>query len=315
MEPLIGDAAGNGAAPLAGDLIKDSDTANFLADVVEMSKEIPVIVDFWAEWCGPCKQLGPMIEKVVTEAGGAVKLVKIDTDKNQELAQQLRVQSIPTVYGFSNGQPVDVFTGALPESEIKAFVDRVLQAAGKEAAPESPIAHAMGQAATARETGDWDTAGAIYSQVLQHEPANIAAAGGLARALVEKDELDAAREVLSGIPDDAAEAADKDADVIAARAALELAEKAADAGDMDEARARVEADPKDHQARFDLAIGLFATGAQGEAIEALIEIIRRERAWNEEAARVQLLEFFEALGPTDELTLDGRRKLSSVLFS
>jgi putative thioredoxin len=310
METIIGGGAmGAGGGP-NGAVIKDSDTENFLADVIEASSVTPVIVDFWAPWCEPCKQLGPTIEKVVKAAGGAVRLVKVNIDENQPLAQQMRIQSIPAVYAFVDGQPVDGFTGALPESQIQAFVDKLTAGAG-EAGP-SPVEAAMEQAKGALDADDGATAAAIYGQVLQHEPGNLAAAAGLARCAVAAGDFEQARAVLDSLPATAAE----DGDVSAARSALDLAEKAsAAAGQIPEFQARLAADENDHQARFDLAVAHFGMNQPETAINELIEIVRRARTWNEEAARKQLVQIFEALGHTHELTIEGRRRLSSVLFS
>ncbi len=305
MEPIIGEqpAAGNGA------LIKDSDTASFMADVIEASAEVPVIVDFWAPWCGPCKELGPALERVVTAAGGAVRLVKVNIDENQELAQQMRIQSIPAVYAFKGGQPVDGFMGAVPESQVKAFVERLV---GPDAIQPSPVEEAMEQAKAAFDSGDHATAGSIYEQVLNHEPGNVDATAGLARCQIASGELGSAREVLESLPQDARDAPD----ATAARSALELAEKAGQsAGKTDELRARLDESPDDPQARYDLAMGLYAAGEHEAAIDELIELVRRNRQWNEEAARKELVQIFEALGHTHELTVAGRRRLSTVLFS
>jgi putative thioredoxin len=309
MDQLIGAArpAGNGGgAPL----IKEGDTKSFLADVIEASQQVPVIVDFWATWCGPCKQLGPALEKAVTEARGAVRLVKIDVDKNQQLAQQMRIQSIPTVYAFFQGRAVDYFNGALPESQVKSFVAKLAELGGAELGP-SPIDEALEQAEAALEAGDAGTASAIFNQVLAHEPANLPALAGLTRALVAAGELKRAREVLGAVPADKA----SDAAVAKATAALELAEQAQGAaGQLGELQAKVATDPNDHQARHDLALALYAAGEQEKALDELLEIVQRNRAWNEEAARKQLVKFFEALGPTHPLTLSARRRLSSLLF-
>ena len=308
MEQLIGAArpATNGA----GAFIKDSDTKSFVADVIEASQQVPVIVDFWATWCGPCKQLGPALEKAVTEAKGAVRLVKIDVDKNQQLAQQMRIQSIPTVYAFFQGRAVDAFNGALPESQVKSFVAKLAELGGAELGP-SPIEEALEQAEAALEAGDAGTASAIYNQVLAHEPANLPALAGLTLALVAAGELKRAREVLGRVPADKT----SDAAVAKAAAALDLAEQAQGAaGQLGELQAKVAADPNDHQARHDLALALYAAGEQEKALDELLEIVQRNRAWNEEAARKQLVKFFEALGPTHPLTLSARRRLSSLLF-
>ncbi|HEY4636251.1 MAG TPA: thioredoxin [Rhodospirillales bacterium] len=305
---ILGQPAAGGAPP--ADLVKDSDTAHFMADVIEASQTTPVVVDFWAPWCGPCKQLTPTIEKVIKGTRGAVKLVKINIDENQELAAQLRIQSIPTVFAFAAGRPVDGFAGALPESQVKAFVDRLLATAGG-AAQESPIADALNQAKALFEAGDAKRAAALYGQVLAAEPENVAAIAGLARAQVANGELDKARETLAKVP----EAGKGDAEVAAAKAALDLAEKSKGAGNLSELEARLAADPNDLQARFDRALALYGMGRREEAIDELLAILKKNREWNDQAARKQLVQFFEAQGPKDPLTLSGRRKLSSILFS
>jgi putative thioredoxin len=305
MEPIINGQIGAGNAAL----IKDSNSANFAVDVIEASAEVPVIVDFWAPWCGPCKELGPILERVVSAAGGAVRLVKVNIDENQDLAQQMRIQSIPAVYAFKGGQPVDGFMGAVPESQIKEFVERLV---GPDAIQPTPVEQALEQAQAALDGGDHGTAGAIYGQVMKHEPANVTAVAGLTRCLVMAGELAEARQILESLPQESHDAAD----VAAARAALDLAEKAGEAvGQTEELRARLEQNPDDAQARYDLAMGLYAAGEQEEAIDELIELVRRNRQWDEEAARKQLVQIFEALGHTHELTVAGRRRLSSVLFS
>ncbi len=306
MQEMIGQPGGNGAA---ADLIKDSSTAAFVDDVVNASIDTPVIVDFWAPWCGPCKQLGPILEKVVTAARGAVKLVKIDIDKNPEIAQQLRIQSIPAVFAFAGGRPVDAFQGALPESQIKAFVDKLTATAGTTQA--DPIADALAQAKEMLETDDHAAAGAIYRQIIEHDADNLAARAGLARCHVAMGELAQASEVLTAVPEDKRD----DAEIAAAWSVLELAQKSAGAGDLDDLERRVAAEPGDHQARYDLALALYGAGRREAAIDQLIEIIRRDRAWNDEAARKELLQLFEAMGPTDPETAAGRRKLSAILFS
>ena len=304
MEPILGQP---GDVP--ADVIKDGSTATFMADVIEASMDAPVVVDFWAPWCGPCKQLGPVLEKVVRAANGAVKLVKIDIDQDPEIAQQLRVQSIPAVFAFSGGRPVDAFQGALPESQVKSFIDKLAKSAGTAVA--SPLDEALDQAAERLAAKDFGAAASIYAQVVQHAPDNAAGIAGLTRALVGLGEVGQAREVFDTLPEDAR----GNAEAEAAASALALAEKAADTGDRDELLARLESHPDDHQARFDLALALHAEGRNEEAIDALVEIVRRAREWNDQAARKQLLELFEALGPTDPATVAGRRKLSAILFS
>ncbi len=307
MEPILGQAGGQAGAAS----ITDGSDATFREDVIDASMSVPVVVDFWAPWCGPCKQLGPAIEKVITNAGGKAKLVKINIDENPAIAGQLRVQSIPAVFGFVGGRPVDGFAGALPESQIKEFVNRLIQMGGGEAG-EDPVEQAMEQAAAATEAGDHATAAAIYAQVVQHDPEQIQALAKLAQAYIKLEELEAAREVLAGVPADKA----NDADVASARSALELAEKAGEAaarlGDLE---AKLAANPNDHQARFDLADAQAAMGRSEEAIDNLLHIIQVERGWNDDAARLHLLKVFEALGPTDEAVQSGRRRLSSLLFS
>jgi putative thioredoxin len=313
MDQLIG-AAREGAANGAGTLIKDSDTKSFVADVIEASQTVPVIVDFWATWCGPCKTLGPALEKAVIEAKGAVRLVKIDVDKNQPLAQQMRIQSIPAVYAFFQGRPVDGFVGAVPDSQIKSFVAKLAELGGAELGP-SPLEEALEQAESALEAGDHGTASAIFNQVLAHEPANVAALAGLTQALTAAGELKRAREVLSRVPAPKLPETSVAPAVAKATAALELAEQSAGAlGQLSELQAKVAADPKDWQSRYDLALALYASGEQEKALDELLEIVQHNRPWNEEAARKQLVKFFEALGPAHALTLSGRRRLSSLLF-
>jgi len=289
-----------------GNFIIDGTTENFAADVVHASMDGPVLVDFWADWCGPCKQLTPVLEKVVTQAAGAIKLVKINADQNQQLAQQLRVQSLPTVMAFKNGQAVDGFMGALPESEVKKFIEKQI---GGGVAP-SPVEQMLEQAAATLEAGEAEMASQMYQQILQAEDTNPLAFAGLIRALVALGDLESAKQVGEAAPTDA-----KSAELDSAKAALELALQAADAGDTGELEAAIAANPKDHQARFDLSAALMAKGDQEGAMTQLLESIAIDRTWNEEAARKQLLTLFEAFGPTHELTLSGRRRLSSILFS
>ena len=301
MEPIIG------APPAAADVIKESDEKGFQADVVDASHETPVIVDFWAPWCGPCKQLGPALEKAVAAAGGKVRLVKINIDENPQIAQAFRIQSIPAVYAFSQGKPVDGFTGALPESQIKSFVGRLAGESGP-----SPVDQALERAKEALEQKDYGAASALFGQVLQHEPGNPDAVGGLARCFVAAREPERAREVLDQVGEEHAD----HAEIAGARAALALAEQASgSAADSAGLEARLAENENDHQARFDLAMALYGAGQREAAVEHLLEILRRDRAWNEEAARKQLVTLFEAFGPTDPLTVATRRKLSSLLFS
>ncbi len=305
-----------GAAPQAAsaDLIKDSDQTKFAKDVLEASRTVPVIVDFWAPWCGPCKTLQPMIEKVVKEAKGAVKLVKIDIDKNQMLAQQLRIQSIPAVYAFFGGRPVDGFMGAVPESQVKEFVDRLIKAAGGVPGVESPaaqIAELLEQAKAAVAQNDMDTAAQIYSEILGVEPTHVGALAGLARYQASVGDLDAAKELLEQIP--AKERTGSD--IAAVQAAIELAEKAKEAGPIGDLKAKATADPKDFQSRLDLAMAYWAASQKQEAVDELLAMIKLDRNWNEAAARAQLLKFFEALGFTDPISVDGRKRLSTILFS
>ncbi len=303
MESLIANKAGAGA-----DII-DSSTATFAKDVIDASRERPVIVDFWAPWCGPCKQLGPVLEKVVTAAKGAVKLVKVDIDQNQALAQQLRIQSIPAVYAFFQGRPVDGFMGALPESQVKQFVERLVQAAGGDAT--GGLAEVLDHAKQALAAGDAALAQQIYEEVLQAEPGNPDSIAGLARIKLEAKDIDSARQMLATAPKEA----EKHAEIAAVRTAIDLAEQAEAAGPVAELKAKVEADPKDHQSRLDLAMALYAGGQREEAVDQLLELVRRDRKWNEEAGRKQLVKFFEAMGPTDPLTVEARKRLSSILFS
>ena len=302
-----------GAAPQAApaDLVKDSDQNKFAKDVLEASRTVPVIVDFWAPWCGPCKTLQPIIEKVVRAANGKVKLVKIDIDKNQMLAQQLRIQSIPAVYAFFGGKPVDGFMGAVPESQVKAFVDKLIAASGGVAGEANELAELLEHAKAAVAQNDMDLAAKIYSEILGVEPTNVTALAGLARYNVGLGDMEQAKELLAQIP-----AKEKThADVVAAQAAIDLAEQAKAAGPVDDLKAKAAANPKDFQARLDLALALWAGSQKQEAIDELLAMIKADRNWNEAAARQQLLKFFEALGFTDPLAVDGRKRLSTILFS
>ncbi len=307
MDTLIGEGGAAGA-----DLIKDSDTANFAADVIQASQETPVIVDFWAPWCGPCKQLGPAIEKAVKEQKGKVRLVKINVDENQSLAGQLRVQSIPAVFAFAGGRPVDGFVGAQPESQLRQFVERLAAAAPGGAQQDDPVIEQMlAEAKTTLEQGDAGTAAGLYSRILELDGASAAALVGLARAAIALGQPDEARQMLDQVPEDMA----KDPDVVAARAALALIDDLGETGGPDALQTRVDAEPADLQARYDLARALYARGRADDAIQALIESIRRDREWEDGKARKLLLKIFDALGPAHPLTQKGRRGLSSVLFS
>jgi putative thioredoxin len=288
--------------------IKDTTLASFAADVIEASREVPVIVDFWAPWCGPCKQLGPALEKAVAAANGAVKLVKVNVDENQEIARQLRIQSIPTVYAFKNGQPVDGFMGAIPDSQIKQFVQTL---AGDKGGHDH-AAEVLAMADQAFEAGDVGQAAQAYAHVLQDEPGHPKAVAGLARCYLKSGDLERAKTTLGLVrPDDAGDEA-----VRAVAAELKLREgAAAAAGKTGELEAKLAANPGDHQARYDLALALDAKGDREGAIEALLEIVRRDRKWNNEGARTHLVTLFDAMGPTDPRTIAARRKLSSILFS
>lgn len=298
---LIGETQGQPAP----DLIKDTTDASFMADVVETSRDTPVIVDFWAPWCGPCRQLGPALEKAVTAAKGAVKLVKIDIDKNPGYAGQLRVQSIPAVFAFVDGRPVDGFMGALPDSQVKDFVAKVAKLGGGGVSPAEEL---LEMAKESLDLGDLGGAAQAYAQVLQMDPANVKAIGGMARLYHQAGDLERAAEVLALAPPDA-----KDPDIQSVRAALALAAEAP--SETAEFEARLAANADDHEARFELAKALAGAGRMAEAVDALIEIIRRDRAWNDEAARKQLLTVFEAAGPMSDVAKQGRRKLSALLFS
>ena len=288
------------------DLIKDVTEASFMADVIEASREVPVIVDFWATWCGPCKTLGPMLETAVKAAGGKVRMVKVDVDQNQRIAGQLRIQSIPTVYAFWQGQPVDGFQGAVPASELKAFVDRAAALAG-----DGGLAEAIQAAEDMLTEGAAVDAAETFAAILGEDAENAVAYGGLVRAHLALANLDQAEGLIAAAP--AAIAKSKELD--AARAQLELAKQAANAGPEAELRAAVQADPNDHQARFDLAAALLAAGNPGEAVDELLDLFRRDREWNDGAAKTQLFTIFEALKPQDPIVLAGRRRLSSMIFA
>ena len=290
------------------DVIKDTTTQGFAADVIQESRNQPVLVDFWAPWCGPCKQLTPVLEKAVLAKGGRVKLVKMNIDDHPAVAGQLGIQSIPAVIAFKNGQPVDGFMGAVPESQINAFLDKL---AGKGGGAQPQIDEALAAAAEAREAGDMQTAADIYQAILEQLPDTVPAIAAFADLLVEAGDIAAAKEVLATAPEDAG----KDAAIAAVQTKIELAEEAAELGDTGELERRVAENPKDYQARFDLALLQNAAGKRDDAADSLLAIVKADRSWNEDGARAQLLKFFEAWGPMDDATLAARRKLSSLLFS
>ncbi len=287
-------------------VVKDTTTQAFVKDVIEESKRQPVLVDFWAPWCGPCKQLTPVLEKAVKAAKGKVKLVKMNIDDHPAIPGQMGIQSIPAVIAFVGGQPADGFMGALPESQVVAFLERLTKdRIGGEAQDLLKAADA------ALAEGDAAGAAEMYAQLLAEDNANVPALGGLARAYVETGALEQARQTLAMVP----EAKQNDAAVAAARAALEIAEQAKTLGPIDELEQKVAANPLDHQARFDLALALNGKGQRADALEHLITIVKRDRKWNDDGARKQLVQFFDAWGPTDEATIDGRKRLSSILFA
>jgi putative thioredoxin len=301
---------GGGSAPQAApDLIKETTTQTFVKDVIEESKRQPVLIDFWAPWCGPCRQLTPILEKVVKGAKGKVKLVKMNIDEHPAIPGQMGIQSIPAVIAFVNGQPADGFMGALPESQVTAFIDKLT--VGVPAAGEPNIPEILKEADAVLAEGDPAGAAQIYAEVLSVEATNIAALAGLARCYMETGAIDQAKQTLALVP----EAKRGDAAVSAVQAIIDLAEQAQSLGPVAELEAKVAADPLDHQARFDLAIALNAKGDRAAATEQLLAIVKRDRKWNDDGARKQLVQFFEAWGPTDEATVEGRKRLSTVLFA
>ena len=298
-----------GAQPPAADLIKDVSEANFMADVIEQSNTVPVIVDFWADWCGPCKTLGPSLEAAVTKAKGAVRMAKVNVDENQMLAQQLQIQSLPTVMAFWQGKPIDAFQGAQPPSEVDAFIARVIAASGGDAS--GGLDQAIEAAEEMLTEGAATDAAETFAAILQEEPENARAYGGMIRAHIAMDDLDQAEAILNGAPAGITDTPELEA----AHAQLELAKQAQNAGPVAELTATVEANPDDPQARFDLAQALQANGDTQGAVDQLLELFRRDRDWNEDAARKQLFTIFEALKPDDPIALNGRRKLSSLIFA
>jgi putative thioredoxin len=300
---------GNGAAGAAADLIKETTTQSFVKDVIEESKRQPVLIDFWAEWCGPCRQLTPILEKAVRAANGRVKLVKMNIDHHPAIPGQMGIQSIPAVIAFVNGQPADGFMGALPESQVTAFINKLT--AGMPAAGQPNIAEILQEAEAVLAEGDPASAAQIYAEVLAADATNIAALAGLAKCYVATGATEQAKQTLAMVP----ESKRNDAAVKAVQASLDLAEQAEAVGPVIELEQKVAANPLDHQARFDLATALNASGKRTEAAQHLLDIIRRDRKWNDDAARKQLVQFFEAWGGADEATVEGRKRLSTILFS
>lgn len=296
------------SAPAAtkSDVVKDGTAASFAKDVIEASRTALVIVDFWADWCGPCKQLTPLLEKVVKSYGGTVRLVKINIDQHPSIAAQLRIQSLPTVYAFRDGQPLDGFTGAQPESALRSFIDRLAKDA--EGAGFDEL---LSEAEKASEAGDVQGAAELFAAVLQEDQQNVVALTGLARCYLKSGDLPRAEQILTLVPPDKRTSAA----VEGVKAALELARKAGQVDQRSELEKRLAADPQDHQARFDLAVAMAARNDKAGAIDHLLDLFRRNRTWNEDAARKQLVQLFEAWGPKDPVTLDGRRRLSSLMFS
>jgi putative thioredoxin len=301
---------GSGAAPQAApDLIKDTTTQTFVKDVIEESKRQPVLIDFWAPWCGPCRQLTPALEKAVRAAKGKVKLVKMNIDEHPAIPGQMGIQSIPAVIAFVNGQPADGFMGAVPESQVNAFIEKLTK--GVPAAGEPNIAEILKEAEAVLAEGDPATAAQIYAEVLAADATNIAALAGLAKAYMATGAIEQAKQTLAMVP----ESKRNDPAVKAVQAAIDLAEQAKSLGPVTELEQKVAANPLDHQARFDLATALNASGKRADATHQLLEIVKRDRKWNDDGARKQLVQFFEAWGPTDEATTEGRKRLSTILFS
>lgn len=302
---IFGTSKSAAAGEAAADVIKDGTTQSFAADVMTASMDQPVIVDFWAPWCGPCKTLTPALEKLVRQARGAVRLVKINIDEHQALAAQLRIQSVPTVYAFVGGQPVDGFVGAQPESKLKAFIDNLTRGAA------DPLADALEQGAAALAANDFKGAAKVFSSVLAQDPGNPKATAGMIRSYVGAGNSSAARRLIDGLPAEVK----ANPEVAAALSAVELAEQSKESGDIAKLRAAVAARPGDMQARFDLAVALYGKGQTEPAIDELLELVRADRSWNDEAARKQLVKIFEALGFSHPTAVAARRRLSTILFS
>lgn len=293
----------------APDLIKETTTQTFVKDVIEESRRQPVMIDFWAPWCGPCRQLTPILEKAVRNAKGRVKLVKMNIDEHPQIPGQMGIQSIPAVIAFVNGQPADGFMGAVPESQVNAFIEKITK--GVPAAGEPNLTEVLAEADAVLAEGDAEGAAQIYAEVLAHDATNIAALAGLAKCYMTTGAVEQAKQTLAMVP----ESKRGDAAVKAVQAAIDLAEQAQSVGPVTELEQKVAANPLDHQARFDLATALNATGKRAEATEQLLAIVKRDRKWNDDGARKQLVQFFEAWGGTDEATVEGRRRLSTILFS
>jgi putative thioredoxin len=300
---------GNGATPAPPDLIKETTTQTFVKDVIEESKRQPVLIDFWAEWCGPCRQLTPILEKAVRNAKGRVKLVKMNIDQHPAIPGQMGIQSIPAVIAFVNGQPADGFMGAVPESQVNAFIEKLTK--GVPAAGEPNIAEILKEAETLLAEGDAASAAQVYAEALSFDATNIAALAGLAKCYITTGAVEQATQTLAMVP----ESKRNDAAVKAVQAAIDLAEQAKSLGPIAELEQKVAANPLDHQARFDLATALSAGGRRSEATGQLLEIVKRDRKWNDDGARKQLVQFFEAWGGADEATVEGRKRLSTILFS